>query len=288
MRAMRMLGCPVGWWGVGRLGGIGGWRGAAVGGVVGCVVGVDFVELSVAHEEESFGAPGDFEVVGDHDDGLSGVVEGLEEVDDFASGGGVEVAGGFVGEDDFGFVGECASDGDALSFAAAELCRSVVEALAESDGFEECFGALSSLSSRGAGEGEGDFDVLSSGEHLEEVEGLEDEAECSESECGAVFAAEVLGGLSLDVDLALCGGVDEAEEVEEGGFAAAGGSGDGDEVAGLDVDVAGLECFDALASESVDALEVADGEDGGCGVVGVFGVVGVHVLVVRVIRSGGR
>jgi hypothetical protein len=54
-------------------------------------------------------------VVGNHED--SDVLlahNGLEEAKDLAGGGAVQFAGGFVGEDHFGMVGQGAGNGDAL------------------------------------------------------------------------------------------------------------------------------------------------------------------------------
>ena len=118
------------------------------------------------HAQEASGATGDIQVVGDHDDGLAGAVEVREEIDDAGAGGEVEVAGGLVGEEDGGVVGEGAGDGDALAFAAGELDGAVLEALAETDGAEEFFGPAAALLAADAGESECDLDVLAGGEQL--------------------------------------------------------------------------------------------------------------------------
>ena len=60
-------------------------------------------------------------VVGDHDDGLAGVGDHLEDLGDFFAVGAIEVAGRFVGENHPRLIGECAGDGDALLLAAGEL-----------------------------------------------------------------------------------------------------------------------------------------------------------------------
>ena len=67
------------------------------------------------------GVESDIVFVGNEDDGITLLVEALEEAHDFIAGGGIEVAGGFVGEEDGGVVDEGASDGDALALAAGEL-----------------------------------------------------------------------------------------------------------------------------------------------------------------------
>ena len=56
--------------------------------------------------------------MGDYDDGAAFGVDGLEEIGDFFLGLGIELAGGFVGEDDVRVVDEGAGDGNALFLAA--------------------------------------------------------------------------------------------------------------------------------------------------------------------------
>ena len=45
----------------------------------------------------------------------------LEQLNDFAAGVGIEVAGGLIGQQQFRLVDEGAGDGDALLFAAGKL-----------------------------------------------------------------------------------------------------------------------------------------------------------------------
>src|SRR5690348_14051985 len=75
-------------------------------------------EVAVEHVDAPAGAGGDGVVVGDDDDGGALVVEFLEQGEDGGAGGGVEVAGGLVGEQDGGAAGDGAGDGDPLAFPA--------------------------------------------------------------------------------------------------------------------------------------------------------------------------
>ncbi len=81
--------------------------------------------------EDAVGAIGDRLVVSDHDDGLAVVVHFLEEVENSQAGVFVEVAGGFIGEEQLRFVDHGSGDGDTLSFAAGEFVGGVVESVAE-------------------------------------------------------------------------------------------------------------------------------------------------------------
>ena len=89
---------------------------------------------------------GDALVVGGDEGGAAFVADQAEEFgEDDVGGGLVEIAGGLVGEDQSGPVGERAGDGDALLLAAGELARAVGQALGEAERAEQAFGALVGL-----------------------------------------------------------------------------------------------------------------------------------------------
>ena len=95
-------------------------------------------------------ARGEPRLVGDEDDGVAAPVQLVEEPDDLLAGGGVEVAGGLVGEEERGLAHERAGDGDALALAAGELVRLVVHAVREPDRRERRLGRLAPLAARQA------------------------------------------------------------------------------------------------------------------------------------------
>ncbi len=49
----------------------------------------------------------------------------------------IEIAGGFIGQQEFGRVGHGAGDGDALAFAAGELAGQMIGAAGKAEGFEQ-------------------------------------------------------------------------------------------------------------------------------------------------------
>ena len=65
--------------------------------------------------------------------GLSLTVQFLEYHHDFVTRAGIEVAGRFVGENNYGIVHEGSCNGHALLLAARELVRQVVHAAFEPD-----------------------------------------------------------------------------------------------------------------------------------------------------------
>ena len=72
--------------------------------------------------------------MGDDDDGLVVVIDdGSEGGQDLGGRVGVEVAGGFVAEDDVGPADECAGAGDALLMAPGEFGGPVIQAFREAE-----------------------------------------------------------------------------------------------------------------------------------------------------------
>ncbi len=186
--------------------------------------------------------------MGDEDEGRAFfAVEGEEEVEDDGAGGGVEVSGGLVGEEDRGAEGEGAGQGHALLLAAGELDGVVVEAAPEADAVEELAGA-GATAEIAAGEFHGKEDVLFGGEGREELVGLEDEADFAAAEEGHLVLGEVGDVFAVEDDLAGGGGVEAGEESEEGAFAATGRAHDGGKLAFRDVEVDALEDVDAVGS----------------------------------------
>ena len=119
-------------------------------------------ELSIRQDgdagSEAFGQGA---LMGDHDDGhAEGVLNFAEEEEDLLAGGGVEIAGGLVGEEDGGLIYEGAGEGAALLLAAGELAGSMVVASAEADAVKGLRYAMAALGAVDFGEAEGEFHVF--------------------------------------------------------------------------------------------------------------------------------
>jgi len=99
------------------------------------------VDATVDEGDPAIGGSGNFFAVGDENDGgffFSGELG--DEIDDHGAGGGVEIAGGFVGEKDGGLVDQGAGEGGALELASRKLMRPVMGAIAKADGREKLTG----------------------------------------------------------------------------------------------------------------------------------------------------
>jgi 23S rRNA pseudouridine1911/1915/1917 synthase len=159
----------------------------------------------------------------------------LEEFEDAGGVVRVEVAGGFVGQQEGGAVDEGAGDGGALHLAAAHLVGEGFGAGGEADEVERLGGTGAGVLGAVAAEEEGKFDIFHGGHGGEEIEKLEDDAEAF-----ATVSSEggFVGGVEREtVDRDVAGGrlVESAEEIEQGAFAAAAGAGHGAERERLDI-----------------------------------------------------
>jgi hypothetical protein len=143
------------------------------------------VDATVDEGDPAIGGSGNFFAVGDENNGgffFSGELG--DEIDDHGAGGGVEIAGGFVGEKDRGLVDEGTSEGGSLELSAGKLVGAMVGAVGELDGFKEIVGSVPSRGVHTSGEEEGEENVFLDRKGGEEVEELENEADSEAAKCG--------------------------------------------------------------------------------------------------------
>jgi hypothetical protein len=195
-------------------------------------------DLAVPHPDDPLGMLGDVFFVGDHDDGLAGVVEPAQHVHDLLAGGGVEVAGGLVGEDDVRVVDQRSGDRHPLLLTAGELIGPVVQPVGEPDHPGHVDRPLLVLLREFAAPlvGQGELDVLGDGVLLDQVVRLEDEADVSAPDLRELVVVE-LGDITPAVEVvAAAGTVEATEQVEHGALARARLAHDGDVLALVEVD----------------------------------------------------
>ena len=171
--------------------------------------------------------------------------------------GAIEVAGGFVGQDERRPRDDGARDGHALLLAARELARVVLVAVGEADEAERVGNTLVAFRGGERVQEERQFHVLVRGQHRHQVVELEDVAHVRAAPRGEAVAAEVTDVLAADLDGAAGGAVDSGKEVEERGLSAAGRAHQRDEAARLDVDVDVLQGLDDFLAADVVLAEVA-------------------------------
>ena len=132
-------------------------------------------DRAIAEPQDAVREARELRVVGDEDEGRSQLaVQLAQEAHHVGPVGGVEVAGGLVGEEDPRAVDEGPGHRHPLLLPPGELRRVVVAAVAEPDALEELPGPRPPVL---APQLERHLDVLPGGESGDEVEGLEDEAD---------------------------------------------------------------------------------------------------------------
>ena len=101
-----------------------------------------FGQAACLKAEGAIHAGGEIEIMGGDEGGEASVAdEAHQRVEDGVGGLGIEIAGGFIGEEHAGGVGQCAAEGDALLFAAGESCGAMVGPVGEANFVEKCCGA---------------------------------------------------------------------------------------------------------------------------------------------------
>ncbi len=204
--------------------------------------------------EAAIAAFGHAGVVGDDDEGFAGFIDDAEEhVHDGGTGGGVEIAGGFVGVEDAGVVDEGAGDGDALLFAAGEFGGEVVEAFGEADAVEEFASAGFGVAFADPGREE---DVFEGREFGEEEIMLEDKAHAAVAQGGAVPGVRVVKGLAVHEHVAGGGTFEAAEDVEQGGFTGAGSTAEKDFFSGIHFEVHAAQHVEVMAAQLVAPMDI--------------------------------
>ena len=136
------------------------------------------MDAAVDEVDTTVGFDGDFFAVGDENDGgffFSGELG--DEIDDHGAGGGVEIAGGFVGEKDRGLVDEGTGEGGSLELSTGKLVGAMVGAVGELDGFKEIVGTVTSRGVDTSGEEEREENVFFDRKSGEKVKELKNEAD---------------------------------------------------------------------------------------------------------------
>jgi len=207
--------------------------------------------------------------VRDHDDGHAKLrLQFAEKIEDRFTGGGIEIASGLVGEENFRAIDESAGDGNALLLATGKFRWAVAEAMCQANALERFMDARGTLGAIDFGEAERKLDVFLEGHAREKVEGLEDHADGVAAVAGERERVQRCDVLAVGEDRTGSGTVEAGDEVQESGFAGAGraeereefvvGDGEREFVDGVD----GGFAHDVVAG---DAVELDGGGGGGHG-----------------------
>src|SRR5688572_333263 len=174
---------------------------------------------------------------------------------------GVELAGGLVGEQQRGFVGQRTRDGDTLLLPSGQFRRAVVQALAEADILKELRGALRSFGGWNPGLCHRQGDILRGRQDRKQIKALEHEPDRAQPESRRFTIAHAIDSLSLYRDGPRGWLVDHSDEVEQRRLPAARRTNDGDIIPGSDLERHALKRMHALASKRVVTLHILERYD---------------------------
>ena len=121
---------------------------------------------------------------------------------------------------------------------------------------EQLQGPLPSLLSHNSAKHHGNLHILLHTNAADEVEGLEDESQLFSSQASQLVIRGLADVLAKEQETAVCGPVETAHDVQEGGFAAAGGSHESDELALIYLQVYALENGKFALTDAIIFLDI--------------------------------
>ena len=178
--------------------------------------------LTVAEVQDAIAVAGRLGVVGNHQHGLAQFPIGaLQHIQYHVGILRIQISCWLVGEHDRRFIDEGACQGDPLLFAAAQFAGAVIQALVDAEQLGDVAEVLVIVVGALPGNVEGNLDIVAGGEGWQQVELLEDEADFTPPQMCPLGVRGVGEVSAVDQHPAGIGLGKSAENIEEGGLAAA-------------------------------------------------------------------
>ena len=186
--------------------------------------------------------------MGDHDDGVSFLVQFLEKAEDLPAGAGVQGAGRFVREKDGGVPGQGSGDGNSLLLAAGKLVRPVLALVLKAHPLQLLHRPLPPLRRGDSRVEERQLHIFQDGKFRQEVILLENKADHPVAYVRQFVLSHIAHVLAPQQILPAGGDVQGPDDVHEGGLSGAGLPHDGHELPHPDHEVdAVVRFYDFLA-----------------------------------------
>jgi len=177
--------------------------------------------------DDTVGVFGDVVFVGHEDDGVALGMQTVEQRHEFNTCLRVEIAGGFVGQDDGRAVHQGAGNGYALPLASGKLVRLVVHARFHCPRKSARPWLARYVPSRGCRVNQRQLAVVQRGGAGEQVECLEHESDFFVPNAGKLVIGQLTDALLIQPVLASGRGIQAADQVHQCGFSGARRSHDG-------------------------------------------------------------
>ena len=237
-----------------QLGGVGGPLGLQFRGGQGVRVAG---QLAVQHPDDAGGILlGQGRVVGDHDDQpvLADLLEQLHHLD---AGLGVQGAGGLVGQDDVGVIDDGAGNGHPLHLAARHLAGPLEQLAAQAHLFQGLDGTVPALGPADARQSQRQLHIPQHRLVGDQVIALEHEPDRVVPVRIPVPVLKGLGGAPVDDEVAVGVLVQAADDVQQGGLAAARRAQDGHKFRAPELDADPFQGMDDGSPHGVIFFDVA-------------------------------
>ena len=144
-------------------------------------------------------------------------IEIEHQVDDLRAGQGIQVAGRFIGENQFGTRRKGAGQRHPLLFTARKMFRIMSQALCQPDPLQPEFGFLPG--GINPGQFEWQHDVFQGIERRKQLEGLKDETQQTSTQYGTRILVERTQRLAIKHNLTAAGQIQSGKQSQQGGFA---------------------------------------------------------------------
>ena len=190
-------------------------------------------DAAAAHLNDAVSHTGQCRVVGNNNDGASGLAAGiLQKAQHLFAGAVVQRTGGLVAEQQLGVFGQCAGNGHPLLLAAGKLRRKVVQPLAQPHAAQGLGGVQ-----RVAADLTGKLHVFQRGQVLHQVVELEHKAHIIPAVGGQLPGGKAAHVAAVQPDVALVAAVHAAQNVQQCGLARTGGPHDDTELALVHIEI---------------------------------------------------
>ena len=192
--------------------------------------------------------------------GLFFGVESFEQLDDFTTGMRIEIAGRFIGQEQFRLVDEGAGDGHALLLAAGKFGRPVLHAVLETNPGEQVASARPGLADGSAGHARRQTDIFERIEFRQQMIRLKNETDAVVAEKRQLTPGECGEILPGKMDFTRVGRVESADEMEQRAFAGTGRAAQSQEFTAQHLEIDAAQHFERALAHGVSLGEGAGGK----------------------------
>src|SRR5450432_2245388 len=184
--------------------------------------------------------------------------QGQDKSHDFVSALAIQVACGFVAQQERWVGNDGAGNGHALFLSTGKLAREVIHAVRQSNDAKGGLHVLAALGLGKLGEQQWELNILECRKHRNEVVHLEDKTDVAGAPLREIAAGHMCDLIACYSDAAGGRNVQSAQKIEQSGLAATAGAHEGHKVALINVKVQALQHVDLFTTAIVFLVQTAN------------------------------